>query len=65
VCSSSWQMYDCEWSLRNLWRWTNWVGRLDLIVLALTLSYVIAIAFRVFSQYRRTPLDVARNSVES
>lgn len=56
VCSSSWQMYDCEWSLRNLWRWTNWVGRLDLIVLALTLSYVIAIAFRVFSQYRRTPL---------
>ncbi len=56
VCTSSWQMYDCEWSLRNLWCWTNWVGRLDLIVFALALSYVIAIAFRVFSQYRKTPL---------
>jgi biopolymer transport protein ExbD len=51
VCLNSWQPYGCEWSVRYLWRWMNWVVRLDVIVLALTLAYVVVVVTRVFCRY--------------
>ncbi len=41
VCTSPWQTYDCEWGLGYLWRRMDWLGRADLIVLALMLLCVI------------------------
>ena len=51
VCLNSWQPYGCEWSVGYLWRWMNWVVRLDIIVLALMLVYVVVVVTRIFCRY--------------
>lgn len=43
VCDNPWQTYNCEWGFRYLWRWTDWVGRADVILLATMFSCVIII----------------------
>jgi biopolymer transport protein ExbD len=43
VCNNPWQSYDCEWGVRYLWRWIDWLGRADIILLGLMLVYVVAI----------------------
>jgi len=52
VCSSPWQPYGCELSIRYLWRSMNWLGRLDVIVLALMLAYAVAVVVGVSYRYR-------------
>lgn len=47
VCLNSWQTYGCEWSVAYLWRWTNWITRLDVILLALMFAYVVAVFVHV------------------
>jgi biopolymer transport protein ExbD len=51
VCLNSWRPYGCEWSVGYLWRWMNWIVRLDVIVLALMLVYVVVVVTRVFCRY--------------
>jgi biopolymer transport protein ExbD len=51
VCLNSWQTYGCEWSVGYLWRWMNWIVRLDVIVLALTLVCVVVVVTRIFYRY--------------
>ena len=51
VCLNSWQPSGCEWSVGYLWRWMNWVVRLDVIVLALMFVYVVVVVTRVFCRY--------------
>ena len=53
VCLNSWQPYECEWSVGNLWRWMNWIVRFDVIVLALMLACVVAIVTRVLCRYHK------------
>lgn len=64
VCSDPWKIYVCEWSIRYLWRWMNWLGRVDVIVLALMLAYIVAVAIRVSCRYhsarRAGTIDSAR-----
>jgi hypothetical protein len=43
--------YRCEWSIGYLWRWMNWFGHLDVIVLALLLAYTLAVFIRVSYRY--------------
>ncbi len=47
VCLNSWQTHGCEWSVGYVWRWMNWILRLDVIVLALMLAYVLVVVTRV------------------
>ena len=58
ACPSFWQAYGgCEWSIRYLWRGMCWFVRLDVIVLALMLIYVVAVGTRIYCRYllaRRT-----------
>jgi len=49
--------YGCEWTLAYLWRWMNWLARLDVIILGLLLAYTLFAVIRV--SYR---LHVARHS---
>ncbi len=42
-----WQAGGCEWSTRYLWRSMNWLGRFDVIVLALILAYIFAVVIHV------------------
>jgi len=51
VCLNSWQPYGCEWNLGYLWSWMNWIVRLDVIVLALMLVYVVVVVTRLFRWY--------------
>src|ERR1700730_11924848 len=51
VCLNSWQPYQCAWSVGYLWRWMNWVVRLDVIVLALMLAGVVAVVTRISYRY--------------
>ncbi|PYX84624.1 MAG: hypothetical protein DMG68_20235 [Acidobacteria bacterium] len=40
-------MYRYEWSLPYLWRWMNWLQRLDVIVLALMLARIVIVVVEV------------------
>jgi biopolymer transport protein ExbD len=51
ACLTSWQPYKCEWSVGHLWRWMNWIVRLDVIVLAFMLVCVVVVVTRVFYRY--------------
>ena len=51
VCLNSWQTYERDWSIGYLWRWTNWLGRLDVVVLALMLAYIVIIVSRGSYRY--------------
>ncbi len=51
VCLNSWQPNGCEWSVGYLWRWMNWIVRLDVIVLALMLVCVVVVLTRIFYRY--------------
>jgi biopolymer transport protein ExbD len=44
--------YGCEWSIGYLWRWMNWIGRVDVFVLALLLVYIVVVVARVSCRYR-------------
>lgn len=46
-----WQPGGCEWTIRYLWRWMSSFGRLDVIVLALMLIYLIAVVIHVYCRY--------------
>jgi len=52
VCLNSWQPYGCEWSVGYLWRWMNWIVRLDIASLALMLVYIAVVVTRVFRRRR-------------
>lgn len=39
--------YGCEWGIGHLWRWMNWIGRADVILLALLLVYTLALLVRI------------------
>lgn len=45
-----WQPGGCEWTIRFLWRWTSSFGRLDVIVLALMLAYLLTVVMYVYSR---------------
>jgi biopolymer transport protein ExbD len=51
VCLNSWHPYECEWGIGYLWRWMNWVVRLDVIVLALMLACVVVVVTRISYRY--------------
>ena len=59
ACLDSWQPYACEWSVGYLWRTMGWSRRLDLIVLALMLAYVVVVFVRDSYRYQiaRRTLD--------
>ncbi len=52
-----WPMYggEGEWSISYFWYWLNWIARLDVFVLALMLTYVIAVFSRAFYRYHFAP----------
>src|ERR1700687_193936 len=45
-------MHGYEWSFGYLWRWMNWLQRVDVIVLALMLAHVVVVVIRVSYSYR-------------
>ena len=45
-------LYGCEWGVGHLWRWMNWLGRLDVIALALLLMYVLTIVIHAAYRFR-------------
>src|ERR1700730_7785907 len=45
-------MYGFAWSFRFLWRWMNWWQRIDVIVLALMLAYIVVVLIHVSYHYR-------------
>ena len=51
-CSNSWQTLGYELTIRYLWRWTNLLERVDLIVLALMLAHVVVVVAHVSYRYR-------------
>jgi biopolymer transport protein ExbD len=44
--------YGCEWSFGYLWRWMNWLGRLDVIALGLLLIYTLTIVIHAAYHFR-------------
>ncbi len=52
-----WPMYggEGEWSISYFWYWLNWIARLDVFVLALMLTHVIAVFSRAFYRYHFAP----------
>ncbi len=44
--------YGCEWSAGYLWRWMNWLGRLDVIALALLLMYTLTTVIHASYHFR-------------
>jgi len=67
VCDNPWQSYDCEWGVRYLWRWIDWLGRADIILLGLMLVYVVVIStyfwFRTHSSQRRPGIAKDRSAL--
>jgi biopolymer transport protein ExbD len=67
VCNNPWQSYDCEWGVRYLWRWIDWLGRADIILLGLMLVYVVVIStyfwFRTHSSQRRPGIAKDRSTL--
>jgi len=55
--SCMWPMYgrEGEWGISYFWYWLNWIARLDVFVLALMLTYVIAVFSRAFYRYHFPP----------
>ena len=55
--SCMWPMYgrEGEWGISYFWYWLNWIARLDVFVLALMLTYVIAVFSRAFYRYHFAP----------
>jgi biopolymer transport protein ExbD len=51
VCLNSWPTYGCEWSVGYVWRWMNWMVRLDVIVLALMFATSFVVVTRVSLRY--------------
>lgn len=39
--------YGCEWDIGYLWRWMNWIGRADVLVLAILFAYSVAVPLGV------------------
>lgn len=66
VCLNSWEPYGCEWTVGYLWRWMNWITRLDVIVLALMLAYVVVViihaSYRCHLARREKEIDSASRS---
>lgn len=52
ACSNSWPPYGCEWSIGYLWHSMSLLRRLDLILLALMLAYVVVVFVRVSYSFR-------------
>ncbi len=50
ACFNAWQTDGCEWSIRNLWRYSDWIERLVFVALALMLAYTFFILIR-FSRH--------------
>ena len=46
-----WQPGGCEWTTRYLWRWMSSFGRLDVILLAVMLTYVFVVIIYVYCRY--------------
>lgn len=49
------QIYEGEWGVSYFWHWLNWIARLDVFVLALMLTYVIAVFSGAFYSYHFAP----------
>ncbi len=50
-CLNSWQPQGCDWTVSYLWRSTNWLVHVDVIVLALMLVYVVGVVTHVAYRY--------------
>lgn len=50
ACLNSWQTDVSEWSIRNLWRYSDWIERLVFVALALMLVYTFFVLIR-FSRH--------------
>ena len=50
-----WNSYGCEWNGACLWRSMDWLRRIDVIVLALMLSYVLIVFSRAFWRFSISP----------
>lgn len=58
ACLNSFQTDACEWSIAYVWRSSDWVERVFLIVLALMLAYTVFVLIRFSRRYyfvRREP----------
>lgn len=49
------QIYEGEWGVSYFWYWLNWIARLDVLVLALMLTYVIVLFSRALYRYHFAP----------
>ena len=45
-CPIPWETYACDWGIGYLWPWMNWLGHLDIAILALMLARVVVIVMR-------------------
>ena len=50
ACLNSWQTDGCDWSIRNLWRYSDWIERLVFVALALMFAYTVFVLIR-FSRH--------------
>ena len=52
ACLSVWPTDACEWSIADIWRWSDLPQRAIYISLALMLGYTIFVVIRFFRRYR-------------
>jgi biopolymer transport protein ExbD len=57
VCVTPWQPYGQEWSVGFLWGCLDWISRLDILVLAALLAYVIIVVGRSSYHCRQAPCE--------
>jgi hypothetical protein len=53
VALTPWQTYKPDWNVGFLWSRLDWILRLDVLVLAILLVYVIIVASRSAYHYRQ------------
>jgi hypothetical protein len=56
-----WPPYRCGWNLFEIWRWMSFFQRLDVVVLALLLGYVIVAFIYVTHRIRSTSASATQN----
>src|SRR5438128_2211302 len=51
ACPKLWLTNRYEWSIGNIWQWSDWVERSIFITLALMLGYTVFVVSRLFRNY--------------
>jgi len=60
ACLSLWPSEECQWSLWDVWRWSDLIQRVIYLSLGLMLLYTLFVAVRFLLRYRLARLEFRR-----